>query len=85
MDKLKIALSNNVWINHKIGDEYQMDGKKDAWKIAYYPLTECGKTNELYDEPRALIEKPMMGKLGENIGTDFREIPLRYLNKINHG
>lgn len=61
---------------HKIGDLYTMDGKPDKWKIAYYPLNECGKTGEVYKEPRALVEKPMIG------GTDFREIPLRYLNKI---
>ena len=52
-----------------------MDGKPDEWKIAYYPLTECGKTGEVYEEPRALIEKPIQG------GIDLREIPLRYLNK----
>jgi hypothetical protein len=62
--------------NHKIGDEYQMDGKPDKWKIAYYPILEDAKTNEKYDEPRALVEKPIKG------GTDFREIPLRYLTKI---
>lgn len=62
--------------NHKIGDEYQMDGKPDKWKIAYYPILEDAKTGEKYDEPRALVEKPIKG------GTDFREIPLRYLTKI---
>ena len=61
--------------NHNIGDLYTMDGKPDTWKIAYYPLNECGKTGEVYNEPRALIEKPIKG------GTDFREIPLRYLDK----
>lgn len=58
---------------HKIGNQYTMDGKPDLWKIAYYPLNECGKTGEAYNEPRALIEKPIKG------GIDFREIPLRYL------
>lgn len=62
--------------DHKIGDEYQMDGKPDKWKIAYYPILEDAKTNQKYDEPRALVEKPIKG------GTDFREIPLRYLTKI---
>jgi len=52
-----------------------MDGKPDKWKIAYYPILEDGKTNEKYNEPRALVEKPIVG------GTDFREIPLRYLTK----
>ena len=55
---------------------YTMDGKQDKWKIAYYPINECGKTGETYEEPRALIEKPIPG------GTDFREIPLRYLTPI---
>jgi hypothetical protein len=72
---LRIALSNPIWVNHKIGDNYTMDGKPDLWKIAYYPIFENGQTNELYKEPRALIEKPMKG------GTDFREMPLRYLTK----
>ena len=52
-----------------------MDGKPDKWKIVYYPIFENGKTKEFYDEPRALVEKPMIG------GIDFREVPLRYLSK----
>ena len=75
--KLQDALNNELWVNHKIGDTYTMDGKPDLWKIAYYPIFEDGKTGQVYKEPRALIEKPMMG------GTDFREMPLRYLTK-NH-
>ena len=55
---------------------YTMDGKPDQWKVAYYPINVCGKTGEIYQEPRALIEKPIPG------GTDFREIPLRYLTPI---
>jgi hypothetical protein len=78
-NKLQLALSNDVWINHKIGNEYQMDGKPNKWKIVYYPIFEDGKTNEVYVEPRALVETPIHGKLGEQIGTDFREVPLRYL------
>jgi hypothetical protein len=62
--------------DHKLGDEYQMDGKPDKWKIAYYPIFEDGKNNEVYNEPRALVEKPIPG------GTDFREVPLRYLTKF---
>lgn len=53
-----------------------MDGK-GGWKIAYYPIFSDGKTNELYSEPRALVEKPIQG------GIDFREVPLRYLTKIS--
>lgn len=52
---------------------YTMDGKPNLWKIAYHPINECGKTGEVYEEPRALVESPIEG------GTDFREIPLRYL------
>lgn len=70
------ALSNEVWRKHIKGDNYTMDGKPDTWNIAYYPIFECGKTKEVYEEPRALIERPIKG------GIDFREVPLRYLNKV---
>jgi hypothetical protein len=82
MKDLDKALLNEVWVNHSIGDDYSIRGDKDIWKISYYPIFENGKTNEQYDEPRALIEKPIYGKLGEKIGTDFRETPLRYLTKL---
>jgi hypothetical protein len=72
---LQEALNQTLWQEHKIGDTYTMDGKPDLWKIAYYPIFENGKTGEHYDEPRALVEKPITG------GTDFREIPFRYLTK----
>lgn len=75
--ELSNALSHPLWVNHKIGDTYAMDNKSDLWKIAYYPIFECGKTGHIYGEPRALIEKPMIG------GTDFREMPLRYLIKVS--
>lgn len=78
-EKLRIALNNELWKQHKIGNTYTMDGKPDKWKIAYYPIFEDGKNGEQYDEPRALVEKPIFGKLDEIIGTDFREVPLRYL------
>lgn len=79
---MNMALQNNIWVNHKIGDCYTMDGKSPVWKIAYYPILEDGKTNEVYVEPRGLVETPIYGKLDEKIGTDFREVPLRYLTKI---
>ena len=65
--------------DHKIGDTYTMDGKPRLWKIAYYPLSGTYKNGKWVDfeEPRALIESPMEG------GTDFREVPLRYLDKCN--
>ncbi len=75
-NKLPLALSNPLWLNHKIGDAYTMDGKLEKWKIAYYPIFENGKTGEVYNEPRALVEQPI-GKYG----TDMREVPLRYLIK----
>lgn len=75
--ELKEALENTLWITHNVGDEYTMDGKPDLWKITYYPIFEDGKTNIPYKEPRALIEKPMID------GTDFREMPLRYLTKYD--
>lgn len=59
--------------DHKVGNEYNMEGDKDPWKISYYPIFQDGKTGEKYEEPRALVEKPIPG------GTDFREVPLRYL------
>tara|TARA_R110000772_G_scaffold35637_4_gene85807 strand:+ start:23239 stop:23484 length:246 start_codon:yes stop_codon:yes gene_type:complete len=74
--RLNTALRNSKWKDHKIGDTYKMQGDKGIWKIAYYPIFENGKTQIEYQEPRALVEKPM-----EN-GTDFREVPLRYLTKI---
>ena len=61
------------WLDHKIGNVYSMDGVS-GWKIVYYPINEDGKTGKPYDEPRALVEKPIKG------GTDFREVPLRYLS-----
>lgn len=69
---LNEALSDPKWVDHTIGQVYSMDGKP-GWKIAYYPIFEDGKTGKVYDEPRALVEKPILG------GTDFREVPLRYL------
>ncbi len=69
------ALSDNTWIEHSIGDAYTMDNKPEHWKIVYYPIFEDGKNGEQYVEPRALVEKPITG------GTDFREVPLRYLTK----
>lgn len=79
-NRLKEALNHSIWQTHKIGDTYKMDGKGE-WKIAYYPIFEDGKTGEVYNEPRALIEQPAMFRGKE--GIDFREIPLRYLERIS--
>lgn len=73
---LQTALSHPLWMAHQVGNTYKMDGKGE-WQIAYYPLFECGKTGEVYTEPRALIERQADWN-GEQ-GTDFREVPLRYL------
>jgi len=76
--RLMSALTDPLWKSHKIGDEYFMDGK-GTWKISYYPLLQDGKTDEEYTEPRALVE---METKFENVpGTDFREVPLRYLKR----
>jgi len=75
LNRLQNALLDPIYIAHKLGNEYTIDGKPDKWKIAYYPIFENGKTGEQYNEPRALIERPIPN------GTDFREVPLRYLNK----
>lgn len=75
--KLTEALQHPLFLSHKIGDGYMMDGKPDQWKIAYYPIFEDGKSGEQYEEARALVERPIPG------GTDFREIPLRYLTRVD--
>lgn len=84
---LEEALSDPKWQDHKVGDTYRMvntNGKiDDGWKIAYYPLFGTykgdGEVKEWVDftEPRALIERPMKD------GIDFREVPIRYLEKNN--
>ena len=63
--------------NHKIGDTYTMDGGTDLWQLVYYPLNECGKTKEVYDEPRALMQNI------DKSGFWHKEVPLRYLTKTN--
>lgn len=71
---LKKALNHPLWKTHKIESVYCMDGRKDRWKVAYYPIFECGGTGEVYDEPRALMQ---------NIDKDgfwHKEAPLRYLS-----
>jgi hypothetical protein len=79
MNSLSTALADKLWADHKLGDSYSMTGAKGVWKIAYYPIFEDGKTGKRYDESRALVEQSIPN------GTDFREVPLRYLTKINTG
>ena len=75
-EHLKKSLEHPLWIDHSIGDLYTMDNKPDKWRLTYYPIFEDNKTKEVYEEPRALVEKPILG------GVDLREVPLRYLTKI---
>ena len=75
---LKAALKDPLWVKHKLGFRYIMD-RSTGWKIAYYPIFQDGKTGEFYEEPRALVEIGIPGG-----GTDFREVPLRYLKPTNY-
>jgi hypothetical protein len=73
-----VALTDPLWLSHEAGDRYLMDGK-GHWTLAYYPILGCGKTEEVYDEPRALVECP---KVYNGVqGIDIREVPLRYLKR----
>lgn len=71
METTAEALADPLWVSHKVGDIYIMDGEP-GWKIAYYPLLGEG-------EPKALVERPK--RFGGTMGTDFREVPLRYLQR----
>lgn len=77
--ELQKALNHPLWKNHKIGTDYFMDGKYDRWRIAYYPIFEDGKTGEVYNEPRALVENI------EKEGFWHKEVPLRYLTLNKKG
>jgi len=71
---LKEALEHPIWKNHKRNESvYKMDGKKDRWILVYYPIFEDGKTNEVYSEPRALMQNI------DKEGFWSKEVPLRYL------
>lgn len=73
---LNEILQEPIWVNHTLDDLYNVQGDKRNWKIAYYPILEDGKTGEVYDEPRFLMECPIEG------GIDFREMPARYINPL---
>jgi len=72
------ALIHPLWVQHDRSNSlYQMHGDKGRWVIVYYPIFQDGKTQGFYDEPRALmqnIDKP---------GFWSKEVPLRYISKIN--
>lgn len=73
MNELEKALSDPIWKVHNKGNHYTMDGKKDKWKLVYYPIFQDGRTQDFYNEPRALMQ---------NIDKDgfwSKEVPLRYL------
>ena len=76
MINLKEALDHPLWKTHvRNSSYYYMDGKPDRWVIVYYPIFQDSKTQELFSEPRALVQ---------NIDKDgfwSKEVPLRYLNK----
>jgi hypothetical protein len=76
--ELQKALEHPLWKAHEIGNTYKMDGKGE-WKIVYYPIFEDGVSGEEYSEPRALVERPAI--FNGELGTDFREVPLRYLKR----
>lgn len=73
--ELEKALSDKTWLQHQKDSLYTMDGKPDKWKIVYYPIFQDGKTNEYYDEPRALMQNI------DKEGFWSKEVPLRYLTK----
>lgn len=84
--KLAPALLDPLWGNHLIGDRYTVKnaGKigDEEWLLAYYPLfgtyegpAEARRYVE-FAEPRFLMEKRFAG------GTDFREVPGRFITKM---
>ena len=76
MNKLKKALNDNIYLSHERNKSiYKMDDKEDKWILVYYPIFENGKTNELYKEPRALMQNI------NKKGFWCKEVPLRYLTK----
>jgi hypothetical protein len=76
-DKLKIALEHPIWINHiRNVSLYTMDDKSERWRLVYYPIFSDGKTNEEYNEPRALMQNI------EQKGFWSKEVPLRYIQLI---
>ena len=78
-EKLKSALSHPLWKTHVPERKYKVDGK-GVWRLVYYPILGCGKTQKEYDEPRALMETER--NYNGVIGMDLREMPLRYVDRI---
>ncbi len=71
---LRKALQHPLWENHRPNISfYVMDGKQDTWELVYYPIFQDGKTQEFYNEPRALMRNI------NKVGFWSKEVPLRYL------
>jgi hypothetical protein len=80
-------------MTHRIGDTYCVKnaGKigDEGWRMAYYPIL------PISGEPRALMEKAIYEekvvliagrefcRFKVDAGTDFREVPLRFMSKEN--
>jgi len=76
---LEKALKEPIWKSNKRNESvYNMDDKKDRWKIVYYPIFQDGRTQEYYNEPRALMQNI------DKKGFWSKEVPLRYLQQINY-
>lgn len=79
---LEKALEHPLWLSHireegiSYGTVYSIEGNVDKWEIIYYPIFQNGKTQEYYDEPRALLRNVSK--------SDFwtKKVPLRYLSRI---
>lgn len=75
MGQLQLALNHDTWISHERNHRYTVDGK-GIWALVYYPIFECGKTGDQYNEPRALMHDTTKD------GFWSKEMPLRYIERI---
>lgn len=73
---LQSALDNPIFQQHKIGALYSIKGDSRLWKLTYYPIFQNGKNGDYYDEPRVLVETPILN------GIEFREMPIHFLTKL---
>ncbi len=74
------ALNADLYKSHHPNvSNYTMDGK-GKWEWVYYPIMADGKTQKPYPEPRVLMVQPKM--FNGEMGQDFREVPLRYIERI---
>lgn len=63
---------------HQVNNNlYTMDGLPDRWKLIYFPIRTNYDLSETYAEPRALMQNI------DKSGFWSKEVPLRYLTKIN--